>query len=249
MYHPYENQNQTKDTLVRKQSSGATFHFSSLTRRNYKPVPCPALSPSAVGSGGAVLSERGPAVGAGGVRGEPHVDAADVESVVAPREHAYLLAVGELAEADGALRGRDWEGAAGRLGSAVHLHGYLPQRLPLEPRLHVHGCRRPRRGGAGREARRRREPAAAVEHAADDGVEPERENENAEQRGQDDHHVGVEVGVAPRSGRRCQGAARRRGRRGGDQRRGLPCVAEPPHGVPAYQLSSRAADGRVCGGF
>lgn len=200
MYRPYENQNHTKDTLVRKQSSGATFHFSSLSRRNYKPVHCPALSPSAAGVGGAVLSERRPAVGAGGVRGEPHVDAADVESVVAPRKHAHLLAVGELAKADGALRGRGREGAAGGLGPAVHLYGYLPQRLPLQPRLHVHGCRRPRRGGAGGEARRRREPAAAVENAADDGVEPERENEDAEQRGEDDHHVCVEVGVAPRSG-------------------------------------------------
>uniref|UniRef100_A0A453HNU2 Uncharacterized protein n=2 Tax=Aegilops tauschii subsp. strangulata TaxID=200361 RepID=A0A453HNU2_AEGTS len=55
MYHPYENQNQTKGTLVRKQSSGATFHFSSLYLeeitnpypvRRYLPPPLAAAAPS-----------------------------------------------------------------------------------------------------------------------------------------------------------------------------------------------------------
>ena len=99
------------------------------------------------GTGTLVVEERVPAYRAGRVRGQPRVDAVDVEAMAAPGEQAHGVAVRELAEADGAL------GAAGRrcargLG-AVHRHGHLPEHTLLQPgsgRGRVRVGRRRRRG-------------------------------------------------------------------------------------------------------
>ncbi|KAG6519660.1 hypothetical protein ZIOFF_023158 [Zingiber officinale] len=149
---------------------------------------------------GALFQQRAPARGARGVRREPLVDAPDVEPVVALGEHPDLLPVRELAEAYGALgRRRDVRSLA------VHSHRDPAERLPLEPRR-----RQPRGrllGGL------ERQPPPAPERAPHDRVEPQREYKRAQQRRQDDDHVGVEVGVATPGGdvrRPCPVGPRRR---------------------------------------
>ncbi|CAL9083234.1 unnamed protein product, partial [Musa textilis] len=130
----------------------------------------------------AVVEQRPPAGRAGGVGSQPLVDAPDVEPVVAPREHPDLLAVGELGEADGAVGGGD-------VGpGAVHRHRDAAERPLLEPRRRQPGGRL--LGGL------ERQPPPAPQRAPHDGVQPQREDEGAEQRRQDDDHVGVEIRIA-----------------------------------------------------
>lgn len=57
----------------------------------------------------ASLNEAVPAGGAGGVRAEPSVNAADVEAVVALRQHPHPLPGCKLGEADGALGVQAWQ--------------------------------------------------------------------------------------------------------------------------------------------
>ncbi|CAL9049658.1 unnamed protein product [Musa banksii] len=130
----------------------------------------------------AMVEQRLPAGRAGGVGSQPLVDAPDMEPVVAPREHPDLLAVGELGEADGAVGGGD-------VGpGAVHRHGDAAERPLLEPRRRQPGGRL--LGGL------ERQPPPAPQRAPHDGVQPQREDEGAEQRRQDDDHVGVEIRIA-----------------------------------------------------
>lgn len=119
-----------------------------------------------------LCGDPGAAGGAGGARPEPRIDAADVEAVAAPRQHAQVLPVGELREAYHALGRRGGErGAEGDGGERV-------DGLPLEAL-----GRRVGRGGAAA-------CAAACAASGDEG-EAEDADERAEEGGQDDHHVGV----------------------------------------------------------
>jgi hypothetical protein len=193
-----------------------------------------ALPPAPPGGGGRGLGfagfggfEHGAAArGAGVVREEPGVDAADVEAVGAARQDAHLLAVRELAEADGADVGGDGRGPVGA-ARAVHLHGDAPERAPLEPSPPAAGP------GAGLRLRRAARPA---DEAPRQLVEPEREEEREEQRGEDDDHVGVEAGVAaPRA------AAQRvlRPRDGAPGRRRLRRAQVPAHRPPVHAHGRR----------
>ncbi|KAG2626808.1 hypothetical protein PVAP13_3KG136281 [Panicum virgatum] len=198
-----------------------------------RPAPIALLAPSSDDHGdgvairappaltrGAGLGGRGPAGvhhgaaarRAGAAGQQPGVHAGDVEPVPAPREHAHLLAVRELAQADGAHILLPW--STGDLASlqaaaaaAVHLHGDASQRAPLDP------------ADAGRAARRRwrplaaasaasgvpgRAPAPAPERAPRQRVETDGEQQREEERRQDDHHVGVEARVARPRRRRCR---------------------------------------------
>jgi len=180
---------------------------------------CPFFPCNAVGA--TILEERVPACRARRVHGQPHVDALDMEAMVAPREHAHLLAVFELAETDGTFSGRD----AG--SGLIDHHRYPPHDLLplLRPgngiRSRSHGGSGVPCGGHGGRA-----GAAAVEpDAADEGVEADGADEDTEHRGEDDDHVGVEASVAPASGRRLQDTARRRrGRWRDEQRRRRGCI-------------------------
>jgi len=137
-----------------------------------------------------------------------------MEAVVAPWEHAHLLAVVQLAETDDSfISVRD----AGF--GLIHHHRYTPHQLPL---LHRPGIRRRSHGGGGVPCGHgRRAGAAAVEpEAADERVEAYGADEDTEHRGEDDDHVGVEANVAPASGWRLQDTAgARRGRWRDEQRR------------------------------
>jgi len=180
---------------------------------------CPFFPCNAVGA--TILEERVPACRARRVHGQPHVDALDMEAMVAPREHAHLLAVFELAETDGTFSGRDAS------SGLIDHHRYPPHDLLplLRPgngiRSRSHGGSGVPCGGHGGRA-----GAAAVEpDAADEGVEADGADEDTEHRGEDDDHVGVEASVAPASGRRLQDTARRRrGRWRDEQRRRRGCI-------------------------
>jgi hypothetical protein len=76
-----------------------------------------------------ILEKRATTYRARRVLCEPAVDALDVEAVTAPREQAHLLAIHELAEADGALCPRKCTG----LASFVLHHRYLSQLDLTEP--------------------------------------------------------------------------------------------------------------------
>lgn len=123
-----------------------------------------------------------PAGRAGGMRGEPRINATHMETMIALGQDSDLVALQELRQADRAV-------GAGQLrfGGAVDRYGQRPQSLALhpgigEPRLHIL---------SGLEQRHPR--AGATERATNDGVEPQRADEGAEQRRQNDDHVGVEA--------------------------------------------------------
>jgi len=123
------------------------------------------------------------AVGAGGVGEEPRVNAVHVEPVVALRQHSNPVPFLELPEAYGALRRRD-----GLAGGTVHRHRDAAELTPLQPRP----CK------ARRRLLRRlvAEAPPAPQRTPRDGVQPQRAYQRAQKRRQNDHHVGVEVGVA-----------------------------------------------------
>lgn len=160
------------------------------------------------GCGGA--GEHGaPARGAGVVRDEPGVDAADVELVAAPGQHAHLVAVGELAQADGAHVRR----ARGPAGRAVHLDGEAPQRALLLAAAHPSAAaaaaalhRRSLLVDAAFAGRRR--APRPPDDAPRERVEPEREEQGEEKGREDDHHVGVEARVAAPAGAAAAAAQR-----------------------------------------
>ena len=185
--------------------------------------------------------ERVPARRARRVRGQPHIDALHVEAMVAPREHAHLLAVVELAEADDTVVGRRRAG----LG-LVHHHGYPPQLPLLQPGTTTSGCITGSRSGGGRWSHGEG-GAAEVEHEAvmDEGVEAERADEDAEQRGEDDDHVGVEAcSVAPSPS--CCSGRRRRGRRWRDEqrrRRRRRCLGDDDGGAAVVVQHAHGDDG------
>lgn len=123
-----------------------------------------------------------PASRAGGMRSEPRINAAHVEAMIALGEDSNLVALQELRQAD-------WAVGAGQLGSggAVDRRGQRPESLPLhpgigQPRLHIL-----------RGFEQRCPSAGAAERATEDGVEPQRAYEGAEQRCQNNDHVGVEA--------------------------------------------------------
>uniref|UniRef100_A0A8R7TZL3 Uncharacterized protein n=1 Tax=Triticum urartu TaxID=4572 RepID=A0A8R7TZL3_TRIUA len=153
--------------------------------------------PAAAPGGGRAAEHRVPAGGAGVVRDEPGVDAADVELVAAARQHAHLLAVLELAEADGAdvVRRRGAAPARGR-ARAVHLDGEAPERALLEPAPPARRRRRRRAVQLPAARRLQRRAPRPPDDVPREGVEPQREEQGEEQRGEDDDHVGVEAGVA-----------------------------------------------------
>lgn len=126
-----------------------------------------------------------PAGRAGGMRGEPRVNAAHMEAMIALGQNSDLVALQELRQADRAVG----TGQCLGFGGAVDRDGQRPQSLALhpgigEPRLHILG---------GLEQRYAR--SGATERATDDGVEPQSAYEGAEQRRQNDDHVGVEATV------------------------------------------------------
>lgn len=114
-----------------------------------------------------------PAGGAGRVRAEPFVNAADVEAVVALGQHPDPLPGGEVGEADGALGVQAGQLEVGRIAyDGESLEGLL-----FNPRVgqgsggrcpHYVGRLGPHEGGA-------------PESAADDGVEAEGADEGAEE--------------------------------------------------------------------
>jgi hypothetical protein len=118
------------------------------------------------------------------VRGEPGVDAPDMESVRAAREHAHLLAVRKLAETDGADVAGD-RGPPVRAARAVDLDGDAPERALLDPA-----------GPSGTAVLARGRASRPTDEAARERVENEREEEREQQSREDDDHVGVEAGVA-----------------------------------------------------
>jgi len=128
-----------------------------------------------LGRGG---DDAGAAGGAGGTRAEPGVDAGHVEGVVAAREHAQRVALGELGEADGAVRGGGGGGGEGHGGQRVD--GLLLETFGWRSLLLLRG----RRGGG-------RPAAAEAAGAAGDEGEAEHADERAQEGRQDDHHVGV----------------------------------------------------------
>ncbi|PUZ65523.1 hypothetical protein GQ55_3G230200 [Panicum hallii var. hallii] len=176
----------------------------------FRPPPALARGAGLGGRGLAAVHHGAAARRAGAAGQQPGVDAGDVEPVPAPREHAHLLAVRELTQADGAHLFLTGIIASLHAASAVNLHGDAPQRALLDP------------ADAGRAARRRRRPLAtaaasgvpgrapapAPERAPRHRVEPDGEQQREEERRQDDHHVGVEARVAgPRRRRRGPVAA------------------------------------------
>nr|ACN31177.1 unknown [Zea mays] len=162
---------------------------------------------------------------------QPGVDARDVERVAAPRQHAHLLAVRELAEADGAH-----VPAPGplllvvfRIPADVNLHGDAPQRALLDP---APDARAGRRG----DARRRRHlaapgrgPASAPEREPGQRVERDGEQQRQEQRRQQDHRVGVEGRVDDPGRRRARASDAASAVHGRPRRLGgVPAVHVPP---------------------
>jgi hypothetical protein len=145
-----------------------------------------------------VVEHRSAAGGAGVVRGEPGVDAPDMESVRAAREHAHLFAVRELAEADGADVGGD-RGRPVRAARAVDLDGDAPERALLDPA-----------GPSGTTVLAGGRASRPPDEAARDRVENEREEEREQQSREDDDHVGVEAGVASSPRAAAQRVLRRR---------------------------------------
>ena len=133
--------------------------------------------------GGVADDEDAAARGAGGVGGEPGVDARDVEGVAALRQHADLLPGRELRQADGALR----QDLRLRHGVLVGEARQRPERLLLEP---------PPGGGLGGGGR----PGAGA-RAPRDGGETHDADERAEECREDDDHVGVDGQRARRLGR------------------------------------------------
>jgi hypothetical protein len=193
--------------------------YKKLQSNNKRPVRA-ALNyvpfPAAVGA--TVLEERVPACRARRVHGQPHIDARDMEAVVAPREHAHLLAVVELAETDCTFSGRD----AGF--GLVHHHRYPPHQLPLlQPGIRIRS--RSHGGGGVRCGHDDGAAATAVDpEAADEGVEADGADEDTEHRREDDDHVGVEASVAPASVRLQDIALRRRRGRWRDEQRRRGCI-------------------------
>ncbi|RWW16870.1 hypothetical protein GW17_00019222 [Ensete ventricosum] len=178
----------------------------------------------------AMVEQRLPAGRAGGVGRQPLVDTPDVEPVVAPREHPDLLAVGELGETDGAVSSGDVD------PGAVHRHGDPAERPLLEPRRRQPGGRL--LGGL------ERQPPPAPQRAPHDGVQPQREDEGAEQRRQDDDHVGVERIAAARVrpgpvGRRVRIGERAQQPASGRRHATLLCGAQREHSAGEGKRCSR----------
>jgi hypothetical protein len=132
------------------------------------------------------------------VRGEPGVDAPDMESVRAAREHAHLLAVCKLAETDGADVAGD-RGRPVRAARAVDLDGDAPERALLDPA-----------GPSGTAVLARGRASRPTDEAARERVENERGEEREQQSREDDDHVGVEAGVAASPRAAAQRVLRRR---------------------------------------
>ncbi|RWW84986.1 hypothetical protein BHE74_00006378 [Ensete ventricosum] len=140
----------------------------------------------------------GPAGGAGGAADEPRLDALGVEPVAAGRQHADALALHQLRETDGALRGARHRGRPG----GEH-HG--PRQLRRS---------RPRPGLVPAGRRPREAAAQAAEEQAEDGVEGEGKRRGAHEHDEDGGHVGVEVlGAGVRAPLVRRRRRRRRGRR------------------------------------
>jgi len=114
------------------------------------------------------------------VRSEPAVDAADVESMSALRQHSDFVSGGELREAYSAIG--EFNGGFG-VGSEL---GEGAENLLLDAFVGGGG----RRLGSGG----RREAEAAETAAARDGDEAKDADERAEEGGEDNDEVGVDNG-------------------------------------------------------
>lgn len=116
------------------------------------------------------------------MRPEPRVDAMGVESVLTIREHAALVAVGELRQANGAVLER----AVGGGGESKSGKGLDDGRVE---------ARVVERGGGGGIGRKRMREAAATAAEADVGVEENNDYyENEEENGGAHHDLAV-VGI------------------------------------------------------
>ena len=93
----YNQQSRMLNLHTSAAAAAATIYYHPHHRENWR-------RPCTVRGNDALAERRLPARGARRARGEPAVDAAGVEAVVAARQHAHLLPARELGEADGALR-------------------------------------------------------------------------------------------------------------------------------------------------
>jgi len=170
-----------------------------------RPAAALADAPAAAGFGGFAVDHAAAARRARAAGQQPGVDARDVEAVPAPRQHTHLLAVRELAEADGA-HVLLVPGLLLLLPADVNLHGDAPQRALLDSASDA-------RAGRRTDARRRplaaavRGPAPAPQRAPGQRIERDGEQQRQEQRRQEDHRVGVERRVGPRRRRRASATA------------------------------------------
>uniref|UniRef100_A0A8R7U0D8 Uncharacterized protein n=1 Tax=Triticum urartu TaxID=4572 RepID=A0A8R7U0D8_TRIUA len=172
-----------------------------------------------------------PAGGARLARGEPSVNAPDMEAVVAARQHAYALALLQVGEADGALGGA----AHGELDPRRVLHrrdrpdgGALARPLLLAAGAGSGVQRGPLQAiGLGVAGGLRRAVAHAPRDAAralDERADHERHDEDAEEQRQDRDHRRVH-GAEGARGRRLP---RRAGRRHRHRRRRRGVRQKPP---------------------
>lgn len=142
---------------------------------------------------------------------QPRVDAGDMEPVAARRQHADLVPVGEVGEADGAAwrrrsggRRRRGRPSAGSVGGDGQRDDVLALEAGVVAALGDPG------GRVGDGA------AGAAHHALQHGIEAQGADQRADHRRQYDHHIVVQRRLTSAAAGLCRN--RRRGAAGGGER-------------------------------